>query len=114
MCRHINLHYFLGFRLSGISPFFQPLAKDTLKKVEDGKLEFDAEAFATISNDAKDFISKLMVKDPSKRMTAFQSLEHRFLELAFQRGLGDRIPVDKLQSYHFRRKCEVHTCINWN
>ena len=43
----------------------------------------------------------------SKRMTASQALEHRFLELAFQRGLGDRIPIDKLKAYHFRRKCEV-------
>ena len=35
-----------------------------LMKVRDGKWSFDADAFAEISSEAKDFISKLLEKDP--------------------------------------------------
>jgi len=52
-------------RLSGISPFYcESSSRDTLMRVRDGKWSFDAEAFAEISSEAKDFISKLLEKDP--------------------------------------------------
>jgi len=53
------------YSLSGLSPFFcESSSRDTLMKVREGKWSFDAEAFAEISNEAKDFISKLLEKDP--------------------------------------------------
>ena len=52
-------------RLSGLSPFYcESSSRDTLLKVREGKWSFDADAFAEISSEAKDFISKLLEKDP--------------------------------------------------
>jgi serine/threonine protein kinase len=51
-------------RLSGISPFYKESAKATLENVRTGSWSFDADAFTDISPEAKDFISKLLEKDP--------------------------------------------------
>ena len=51
-------------RLSGLSPFYKDTARETLLAVQDGKWTFDSEAFADISNEARDFVSKLLEKDP--------------------------------------------------
>jgi myosin-light-chain kinase len=51
-------------RLSGLSPFYKESARETLLAVQEGRWSFDHEAFADISNEAKDFIGKLLEKDP--------------------------------------------------
>lgn len=52
------------FSLSGISPFHQDTPRETLMKVKKGDFSFDEEAFSNISAEAKNFISKLLQKDP--------------------------------------------------
>ena len=51
-------------RLTGLSPMYRESSAEMLTRVRDGAWTFDADAFANISNEAKDFISKLMEKDP--------------------------------------------------
>lgn len=51
-------------RLSGISPFHENTPRDTILKVKAAEWDFDKTAFANISDEAKDFISKLLVKEP--------------------------------------------------
>ena len=41
-----------------------------LEKVEKGKFDFPSEEWNIITDEAKDFISKLMEIDPIKRLTA--------------------------------------------
>jgi len=53
-----------NYSLSGISPFHKESAHEMFLKVREGKWHFEPEAFADISNEAKDFISKLLEKDP--------------------------------------------------
>ncbi|ESO11845.1 hypothetical protein HELRODRAFT_71418, partial [Helobdella robusta] len=50
--------------LSGISPFYRETHKKTLADIRDGMWEFDAQAFADISAESRDFISKLLQTDP--------------------------------------------------
>ena len=40
-------------------------------------------------------------------MKASDAVEHPFTKLAYTRGLGDRINIEKLRGYMFRRKWEV-------
>lgn len=49
--------------LSGLSPFMGETDIETMANVTVAKYDFDDEAFNEISEDAKDFISKLLVKD---------------------------------------------------
>ncbi|XP_031633742.1 calcium/calmodulin-dependent protein kinase type IV [Contarinia nasturtii] len=66
--------------LSGLSPFMGSTDVETMTNVTIGKYDFDDEAFQTVSKESLDFISKLLVKDQSIRMTADQCLEHQWLK----------------------------------
>ncbi len=56
--------------LCGYPPFYADNAPALFKKIMDVKYDFDDPAWENISNDAKDLIRHLLVKEPSKRYTA--------------------------------------------
>lgn len=51
------------YRLSGYSPFVGDTDLDTMTNVTLAQWDFKEEAFANISNEAKDFIKNLLIKD---------------------------------------------------
>ena len=51
-----------------------------MANVQTGKFNFNNPAWNNVSENAKDFISKLLVMDPTKRMTAKDSLNHIWLK----------------------------------
>ena len=53
----------LRFRLSGLSPFMGENDNDTYTNINRVNYDFDDESFTDISDEAKDFISKLLLKD---------------------------------------------------
>ena len=52
-------------RLSGLSPFMGETDVETMANVTIAKYDFDDEAFNDVSDEAQDFISKLLVKSLS-------------------------------------------------
>ena len=52
-------------RLSGLSPFMGESDVETMANVTIAKYDFDDEAFLDVSEEAKDFIAKLLVKQMS-------------------------------------------------
>ncbi|NXT23461.1 DAPK3 kinase, partial [Syrrhaptes paradoxus] len=67
-------------RLSGASPFLGETKQETLTNISAVNYDFDEEYFSNTSELAKDFIRRLLVKDPKKRMTIAQSLEHSWIK----------------------------------
>ncbi|XP_015119174.1 calcium/calmodulin-dependent protein kinase type II subunit gamma [Diachasma alloeum] len=65
--------------LSGLSPFMGDTDVETMANVTIAKYDFDHEAFADISEDAKDFIRSLLIKDKEKRATAAQCQTHPWI-----------------------------------
>lgn len=65
--------------LSGLSPFMGHTDVETMANVTIAKYDFDDEAFQNISENAKDFIRKLVIKDLNQRMTAEECLQHEWL-----------------------------------
>uniref|UniRef100_A0A9J8AUX7 Myosin light chain kinase 3 n=1 Tax=Cyprinus carpio carpio TaxID=630221 RepID=A0A9J8AUX7_CYPCA len=64
--------------LSGLSPFMGDNDTETMNNILHAKWEFDAEAFENVSEEAKDFISSLLV--PTKcRMSASGCMKHSWL-----------------------------------
>lgn len=59
MCNYII--FFI--RLSGLSPFMGDSDMETMANVTRAEWDFEDESFDEISDDAKEFISKLLVKD---------------------------------------------------
>ena len=53
----------VAFRLSGLSPFAGENDIETLKNVKACDWDFDEEAFANVSEEGKDFIRRLLVKN---------------------------------------------------
>ncbi|KAJ8960479.1 hypothetical protein NQ318_013763, partial [Aromia moschata] len=66
--------------LSGLSPFMGHTDVETMANVTIAKYDFDDEAFDEISDIAKDFIQKLLVKDLNQRLTAQECLDHEWLK----------------------------------
>ncbi|XP_032758301.1 myosin light chain kinase 2, skeletal/cardiac muscle isoform X2 [Rattus rattus] len=65
--------------LSGLSPFLGDDDTETLNNVLSANWYFDEETFEAVSDEAKDFVSNLITKDQSARMSAEQCLAHPWL-----------------------------------
>ena len=68
--------------LSGLSPFAGENDIETLKNVKACDWDFDEDKFKNVSNEAKDFIRRLLARNKDKRMTAHECLEHSWLKIA--------------------------------
>lgn len=66
--------------LSGLSPFMGDNDMKTMANVTRATFDFDDKAFEPISDHAKDFISKLLVKEQTKRLKPNECLEHPWLQ----------------------------------
>ncbi|XP_041430882.1 uncharacterized protein LOC432161 isoform X1 [Xenopus laevis] len=73
--------------LSGASPFLGDTKQETLTNISGVNYDFDEEYFSNTSELAKDFIRRLLVKDPKKRMTIDQSLEHSWIKAIKRRNV---------------------------
>lgn len=77
--------------LAGMPPFLAPSDEGVKLKIKWAKVGFSKETFGHISDEAKDFIKRLMAKAPYKRMTAEQACAHPWLANSAKRSAsGDR------------------------
>ncbi|XP_059508852.1 myosin light chain kinase 2, skeletal/cardiac muscle-like isoform X2 [Stegostoma tigrinum] len=65
--------------LSGLSPFLGDSDAETLSNILTTNCNFDDEAFENISEEAKDFIANLLIREKSGRISAAQCLKHPWL-----------------------------------
>ncbi|XP_035660917.1 striated muscle preferentially expressed protein kinase-like [Branchiostoma floridae] len=90
--------------LSGVSPFMGNNDKETYTRVKAGRWAFDQKIFNHISNEAKDFITKMLVVDPKKRPTASQCLEDVWIKTPVSKETAAKVSADRLKFFHSRRK----------
>ncbi|XP_026062854.1 myosin light chain kinase 3 isoform X1 [Carassius auratus] len=65
--------------LSGLSPFLGDEDSETLNNILACQWNFEEDEFSEVSEEAKDFISKLLVVDKSWRIGATEALKHPWL-----------------------------------
>ncbi|XP_053557861.1 myosin light chain kinase 3 isoform X1 [Bombina bombina] len=65
--------------VSGLSPFLGESDAETMNYIVNCNWDFDSETFEEVSEEAKDFVSKLLVKEKSGRLSAGQCLKHEWL-----------------------------------
>lgn len=91
--------------LSGNLPFMGRSQKELFRKIVVGKFEFD-EDWDEVSDEAKDLVSKLLVTDPDRRISAADSLRHKWLKqddkLLSLRKLGGT--SQRLKTFNARMK----------
>ncbi|KAJ2959226.1 hypothetical protein NQZ79_g5339 [Umbelopsis isabellina] len=68
------------FLLCGYTPFEHDSNMDEMHAIMNADYSFDEQYWHGVSDNAKDFITKLLTIDPSKRLTAEQALEHPWLQ----------------------------------
>ncbi|XP_010489430.1 PREDICTED: calcium-dependent protein kinase 16 [Camelina sativa] len=77
--------------LCGRRPFWDKTEDGIFKEVLKNKPDFRRKPWPMISNSAKDFVKKLLVKDPRARLTAAQALSHPWVR---EGGDASEIPID--------------------
>ncbi|KAE8010617.1 hypothetical protein FH972_006974 [Carpinus fangiana] len=77
--------------LCGRRPFWDKTEDGIFKEVLKNKPDFRRKPWPSISNSAKDFVKKLLVKDPRARLTAAQALSHPWVR---EGGNASEIPID--------------------
>ncbi|KAL8138352.1 hypothetical protein V2J09_004353 [Rumex salicifolius] len=67
--------------LSGVPPFWDETEQGIFEQVLRGELDFISEPWPSISHGAKDLVSKMLERDPTKRLTAHQVLCHPWVQV---------------------------------
>ncbi|KYN01946.1 Muscle M-line assembly protein unc-89 [Cyphomyrmex costatus] len=101
--------------LSGISPFRGANDRETLKKIREGKWDFD-DRWKNISNEAQDFIRSLLVYNIDKRMDVSAALAHPWFNYIDSSPLEPyRIPSENLKNYYklYRDWYSNASCRTW-
>lgn len=65
--------------LCGYHPFSEDIDTPLYNQIVTGQWEFHEHSWGTITDGAKDFVTELLVLDPTSRMTARQALRHPWI-----------------------------------
>ncbi|XP_010538709.1 PREDICTED: calcium-dependent protein kinase 21-like [Tarenaya hassleriana] len=66
--------------LSGVPPFWAETEKGIFDEIIKGEIDFESQPWPSISESAKDLVRKMLTKNPKKRITASQVLEHPWIK----------------------------------
>ncbi|XP_072226939.1 death-associated protein kinase 2 [Leuresthes tenuis] len=103
--------------LSGLSPFQGDTDEETLRNVIAMKYEFDERYFSMTSSMAKDFIQKLLEKNPNERMTAEECLLHPWIKPITRKQAANRnrssINMKNFKKFNARRKWKMSYNMVW-
>ncbi|XP_020365373.2 myosin light chain kinase, smooth muscle-like isoform X2 [Rhincodon typus] len=89
--------------LSGLSPFQGDSDTETLTNVTAVSWEFDEEAFAEISENAKNFISSLLQKNMRRRLTCEECLNHPWLQ-STEQGVAKTLSKERMKRFLAKQK----------
>jgi len=65
--------------LSGTPPFYEEDNFKLFEQIKSCKYDFDVDTWDNVSAEAKDFVSKILVADPKKRMTIPEMKLHAWM-----------------------------------
>lgn len=102
--------------LGGYPPFYDEHEPTLFKLIRNGQLRFDDPVWTAVSDSAKDLISKLLVVDPSKRLTAEAALRHPWIDAPLQNDASLHLTQVNMRRTLRKRKFKgaVHTVIAQN
>jgi len=90
--------------LCGYPPFYADNAPALFKKIMDVKYDFDDPSWDDVSEDAKDLIRHLLVKNPDERFSAQQCKEHSWIKGTNLTDKKLNPKIDKLASMQEENK----------
>lgn len=90
---------------------------DTFANITRADYDFDDDAFEAVSQEAKDFITGLLVHRKEDRLTAEQCLISQWLSVedgTLESRQNRKICTDKLKKFIIRRKWQVSSLISFS
>ncbi|TYZ59751.1 hypothetical protein PybrP1_009826 [[Pythium] brassicae (nom. inval.)] len=90
--------------LAGYPPFHDESQPILFRKIRKGKFQYDSPYWDNVSDDAKDFISRMLVVNPKDRATATQLLEHRWILDSDVANVPLTSALTELRRFHARKK----------
>lgn len=91
-------------RLCGYPPFPQSNDFAALRAVVSGAFQFHLPQWASVSEEAKEFIAALLVPSPHARATAKQACAMRWMQFESTRTMHMNSAVQQLARFNARRK----------
>ncbi|CAH9068347.1 unnamed protein product [Cuscuta europaea] len=77
--------------LSGVPPFWGETEQEIFEEVLHADIDFKSEPWPHISDSAKDLVTKMLVRDPKKRLSAHEVLCHPWVQID---GVAPDKPLD--------------------
>jgi serine/threonine protein kinase len=65
--------------LSGVPPFFDEDNFELFEKIKRAEFHFKAEGWKNVSNEAKNFVSNLLTKNPDQRIKGSDIMKHPWI-----------------------------------
>jgi len=93
--------------LCGFSPFVSNTDSGLFALILRAKYDFPSPEWDDISTEAKDFVRKLLLPDPLKRLTSQQALEHPWLKELHKKNESLNKIASKIQDYNKTRKLSI-------
>ncbi len=93
--------------MCGFSPFVSSSQTGLFEKIIRCEYDFPDPEWTNISEDAKDFIRHLLVKDPETRFNAEKCLHHKWLE--GHSASTEVVQTTNLKQYNAERKATKKT-----
>ncbi len=106
-CNINQFNLFTFCRLCGFSPFVSSSQTGLFEKIIRCEYDFPDPEWTNISDDAKDFIRHLLVKDPETRFNAEKCLNHKWLE--GHSASTEVVQTTNLKQYNAERKATKKT-----
>lgn len=88
-----SLGVILYILLSGMPPFYGDTETQIFKMILKGEVDLQSAPWPNISSQAKDLIRKLLVQNPSKRLTSSEALQHEWLR---EHQVVSDVPLDSV------------------
>ena len=85
--------------LAGYPPFFDEKDHLIFRKIRSAEVIFPEEDWSDISESAKDFIGRLIQKNPKNRMTVIEALDHPWVANNEKKGVLCKNVLSKLKKF---------------
>ncbi|XP_021340424.1 calcium/calmodulin-dependent protein kinase type IV-like [Mizuhopecten yessoensis] len=95
--------------LCGYEPFYDSNQQKFYTRILKADYKFDSPWWDDISDNAKDFISKMLQKDPSKRITEVQALNHPWTKGTAAKGEHMAETHKKIKEFNAKRRLKAIT-----
>ena len=93
--------------MSGLSPFSGRDDNETSENIKRCDLKFPSDFFAGISDNAFDFMRRLIVRSKQGRMNIFEAMEHPWL-IGDEVNDSTRIPNSRFDAFNLRLKARAY------